>query len=96
MHKVKIEGYEGDRAQVLIDGKPIRCRKVDVHMETGYVHTADIELVGEPDMEFDGYVTYDFTVKTVESAVNVLKAALQKNDLVAFLGMNELNRVAGK
>lgn len=96
MHKVKIEGFDADRARVLIDGKPVRCRKVDVHMEVGYAHTADIELFGEPEMEFDGLVTYDFTVKTVESAVNVMKAALQKNDLIAFLGMNELNRVAGK
>lgn len=93
IHKIKIEPIDDGHAKVYIDGNPVSCTKVDVHMEVGCMHQTDIRMNGEPDLEYDSLVTYDFTPKTVECAVKVLKAALLKNDIVAFLGMNELNKV---
>lgn len=93
IHKLKIEPLDIGHAKVYVDGNPISCSKVDVHMEVGCMHTTDITMCGEPELEYDSLVTYEFTPKTVECAVKVLKAALQKKDIVAFLGMNELNRV---
>ena len=92
MHKVKIESMGVPYAKITLDGKPVRAQSIDVHLETGCVPVTDISFISDPELEIETLVTVDFTPKTVESAVKVLKAALKKNDFVAFMGLDELNR----
>ena len=93
MHKVKIESIEGGRAKVFIDDKPIRASKIDMHAEVGCYPETEIRLVGEPDMEYDSLITFDFSPQTVRKAVDVLKVALEKHDFIAELGLAQLNEV---
>lgn len=94
-HKVKIEPIDGslDRVSVCVDDLPIRCSKVDIHMEVGAIHQTDIRLLGEPELEYTSLVTFDFDPRTVRRAVDVLKIALERNDFIAELGMNDLNKI---
>lgn len=94
LHKVKIEADSGEHARVYIDGMQVRASKVDVHMEVGNVHETDIRLVGEPELEYESLVYFDFDPKTVRKAVDVLKVALERNDFIARLGLESLNKVA--
>lgn len=96
VHRVKIEGFGSERAKVVVDGMEVRASKVDVHMEAGSVNETDIRLIGEPDMEYESLVYFDFDPKTVRKAVDVLKIALERNDFIASLGLESLNKVAGK
>lgn len=93
MHKVKIEPIDAGHANVYVDGMKVRASKVDVHMEVGCVHQTDIRLIGEPDLDYESLVTFDFDPKTIVRAVNVLKVALERKDITAELGMNDLMRV---
>lgn len=93
IHKVKIEPLDADHAKVYIDGMGVRANKIDVHMEVGYMHQTEIRLLGEPDLEYDSLVTFDFEPKTVKRAVDVLKIALKRNDFIARLGLEELNNL---
>ena len=54
--------------------------------------SVDIDLISGPEIDCDGLVTFSFTPKTVKGAVDLLKAALNRNDLGAFLGVDSLNR----
>ena len=91
LHKVKIESFNsGANAHVYVDDKNIKASAVDVHMEVSCMPQTDISIVSEPELEIDSLVTYDFTPKTYKMAMEVLKAGLKKNDLVAFLSVNSL------
>lgn len=96
MHKLKIEPMDGAHAKVFIDGMKVSASKVDVHLEVGCTHQTDIRLVGEPDMEYESLVTFDFDPKTVRKAVDVLKIALERNDFIARMGLDQLNGVIEK
>lgn len=96
IHKLKIEPLDIGHARVSIDDTVVRASKVDVHMEVGSMHQAEITLIGEPDMEIDSLITFDFNPKTVKKAVDVLKVALEKNDFIARLGLEELNAIKNK
>ena len=96
IHRLKIEPLDIGHAKVSVDDTVIRARKVDVHMEVGSAHQAEITLLGEPEMEFDSLITFDFSPKTVKKAVDVLKAALERNDFIARLGLEELNAIKDK
>lgn len=96
IHKVKIDGTSCDTATVFIDDMQVRASKIDVHMEVGCMHQTDIRLVGEPDLEYDSLVTFDFDPKTVRKAVDVLKIALERNDFIARMGLDLLNKVVEK
>ena len=96
MHKLKIESLGVPYARVLVDGKPIKATKVDVHMATDCAPETEITLLCEPDMEYESLVSFDFSPRTVKGAVDVLKAALKKNDFVAFMGMNDLMKIMNK
>lgn len=91
-HRVVIRPISEGQYYVQVDDKIMMARSVDVHIDRESVPEIDIELVGEPDLEVDGLVQFDFTPKTVKNAVNLLKAALEKNDLIAYLGVDSLNR----
>lgn len=93
IHKVKIEGTSEQSACVYIDGQRMVVKGIDVHMEVGCVHQTQINLVGEPDMEYESLVTFDFDPKTVRKAVDVLKIALERNDFIASMGLDLLNKV---
>lgn len=93
LHRLKIEPLDIGHAKVSIDDTVIRATKVDVHMEVGSAHSAEISLIGEPEMEIDSLITFDFSPKTVKKAVDVLKIALKRNDFIALLGLKELNEV---
>ena len=90
MHKVKVESIGFPYATVYLDGQKIRARKLDVHMEVNCAPETDIEFACDPELDYETLVTVDFTPCTIKSAVNVLKAALKKNDFIAFMGMNDL------
>lgn len=92
-HKITIKPLGGERYKVKVDEKDMFATSVDLHMDVSNVPEVDIGLVGEPDMEVDGLVQFDFTPRTVKSATNLLKAALIKNDITAFLAMHSLNKV---
>lgn len=92
-HKVKIESMDIGHAKVSVDGTNIKASKVDVHMETGCAHETEIRLIGEPEMEYESLVMFDFDPKTVRKAVDVLKIALERNDFIALLGLEQLNKV---
>lgn len=96
IHKVKIDAGDGEHAKVYIDGMAVRASKVDVHMEVGCIHQTDIRLVGEPELEYESLVTYDFDPKTVRKAVDVLKIALERNDFIARLGLESLIKAADR
>lgn len=96
MHKLKIEPMDEAHAKVFIDGMKVSASKVDVHLEVGCTHQTDISLVGEPDMEYESLVTFDFDPKTVRKAVDVLKIALERNDFIARMGLDQLNGVIEK
>lgn len=93
IHRLKIEPLDIGHAKVSVDDTVIRARKVDVHMEVGSAHTAEISLIGEPEMDFDSLITFDFSPKTVKKAVDVLKIALRRNDFIAQLGLEELKEI---
>lgn len=93
IHKIKIEPMDAGHAKIYIDGKPILATKIDVHMESNCLHQTDIRLFGEPEMEYESLVTFDFDPKTVKKAVDILKIALKRNDFIARLGLKELNEV---
>lgn len=93
IHRLKIETLDIGHAKVSIDDTVIRATKVDVHMEVGSAHSAEISLIGEPEMDFDSLITFDFSPKTVKKAVDVLKVALKRNDFIARLGLEELNAI---
>lgn len=93
MHKVKVESLGVPYAKVTVDGTPIKATKLDVHMEVDCVPETEITLRCEPDLEFESLITYDFTPRTIKSAVDVLKAALKKNDFVAFMGVSDLMKM---
>jgi len=92
-HKVKIESLDCGHATVFVDDKRIKASKIDVHMEVGCAHETEIKLIGEPDMEYDSLVTFNFSPQTVRKAVDVLKIALEKHDFIAELGLAQLNEV---
>ena len=96
MHKVKVESLGVPYAKVTVDGTPIKATKLDVHMEVDCVPETEITLRCEPDLEFESLITYDFTPRTIKSAVDVLKAALKKNDFVAFMGVSDLMKMIQK
>lgn len=93
IHNVKIEPIDEGHAKVYVDGMHVYASKVDVHMEVGCMHQTDIRLTGEPDLEYDSLVTFDFDPKTVRKAVDVLKVALERNDFIAKLGLDQLNKI---
>lgn len=92
-HRLKIEPMDIGHARVSIDDTVVRASKVDVHMEVGSKHQAKITLVGEPEIEIDSLITFDFSPKTVKRAVDVLKVALKRKDVIARLGLEELNNL---
>ena len=92
IHHVKIEPIDVGHYKVSVDNKPMRARKVDVSIDVESIPSVDIDLVSEPEMEVDGLVTFGYTPKTIKGAVDLLKAALNRNDLGAFLGVDSLNR----
>ena len=92
IHHVKIEQLDIGHYKVFVDNKPMRARKVDVSIDVESIPSVDIDLVSEPEMEVDGLVTFGYTPKTIKGAVDLLKAALNRNDLSAFLGVDSLNR----
>ncbi len=96
MHIVKVESLGVPYAKVTVDGTPIKATKLDVHMEVDSVPETEITLRCEPDLEFESLITYDFTPRTIKSAVDVLKAALKKNDFVAFMGVSDLMKMIQK
>lgn len=91
LHKVKIESFNsGANAHVYVDDKNIKASALDVHMEVSCVPQTDITICSEPELEIDSLVTFDFTPKTYKMAMEVLKAGIKKNDLVAFMSVNSL------
>lgn len=92
IHHVKIEPIDVGHYKVFVDNKPVRARKVDVSIDVESIPSVDIDLVSGPEMEVDGLVTFGYTPKTIKGAVDLLKAALNRNDLSAFLGVDSLNR----
>jgi len=92
IHHVKIEPLGVGAYKVFVDNKPMRASKVDVHIDRESIPSVDIDLISEPEIECDGLVTFSFTPKTVKGAVDLLKAALNRNDIGAFLGVDSLNR----
>lgn len=93
IHRLKIEPMDIGHARVSIDDTVVRASKVDVHMEVGSMHQAEITLLGQPEMEIDSLITFDFSPKTVKRAVDVLKIALRRNDFIARVGLEELNNL---
>ena len=96
VHRVKIEPIDEGHARVFIDEMNVKASRVDVHMEVGCVNQTDVRLTCEPEMEYESLVTFDFDPKTVRRAVDVLKIALERNDFIASMGMDTLNRVMKK
>lgn len=94
-HRVVVRSDETER-KIEVDGRPINATKLEAHFEVGCYPLTDITLASEPDLEYVSLVTYDFSPKTVKCAVEVLKAALQKNDFIAFMGMSDLNKIMGE
>jgi hypothetical protein len=93
VHRLKIESMDIGHARVSIDDTVVRASKVDVHMEVDSMHQAEITLLGEPEMDIDSLITFDFSPKTVRRAVDVLKVALKRKDVIARLGLEELNNL---
>ena len=96
LHKVKVESLGVPYAKVSLDGNPIKAARLDVHMEVGSVPETEISFWSDPELDLETLVTVDLTPKTVKSAVDVLKAALMRNDFVAFMGMSDLNKLMGE
>ena len=96
LHKIKIESLGAPYARVTVDGQNMKCSAVDVHMSVGNMPETILNLNSDPELDIESLVTVDFTPKTVKSAVDVLKAALLKNDFIAFMGMSDLNRMMGE
>lgn len=92
MHKVKIETFNsGANAHVTVDDIELHgVAALDTHLEVGCIPQTDIRLNSEPDALIDSLVTFEFTPKTYKMAMEVLKAGIQRNDLVAFMGVNSL------
>ena len=95
-HKVKVEPLGEGAYRVFIDGQKIRAKSIDLHMSAETIPEIDVGIVGEPELEVEGLVQFDYTPKTIKHAVNLLKAALEKNDLAAYLGVDSLNRMVDK
>ena len=92
MHNIKVKTYNnGANARIYVDGQELHgVTEIVTHMETGCIPQADIKMNSEPEIEMDGLVTFEFTPKTYKKAMEVLKAGIQRNDLVAFMSVNSL------
>lgn len=96
VHKIRFDGRGTPKKIVQIDEKEVWASKMDVHIDENCIPETEVTMNGELEMEYDSLVTFDFSPKTVKCAVNVLKAALLKNDFVAFMGMNDLMKIMEK
>ena len=92
-HKITIKPFGDGAYTVDVDEKRLRARSVNVHMDRESIPEVDIGLIGEPDMELEGMVQFDYTPKTIVHAADVIRAGLKKNDITAFLAMSTLNKV---
>lgn len=93
LHKVKVESLGVPYARVFLDDKKVRASKLDVHMEVGSAPETVMTFLSDPELDYETFLTVDFTPKTVKGAVDVLKAALIKKDFTAFMGMSDLNKI---
>lgn len=91
-HKITIKPIGEGAYKVLVDEQRVKARSINLHMDMESTPEIDIGLVGEPEMDVEGLVQFDYTPKTVMSAAKLIKAALIKNDITAFLAMNSLNK----
>ena len=91
-HKVVIRPLGEGQYYVQVDEKTMMARSVDVHIDRESVPEIDLELIGEPELDIDGLVQFNYTPKTIVHAANLIKAGLLKNDITAFLAMNTLNK----
>lgn len=96
IHKIEVKPKGEGRYDVKVDEQNMKASSVNLHMDVESVPQVDIGLVGEPDFEVEGLVQFDYTPRTVAGASKLLKAALLKNDLTAFLAMHSLNKVMGE
>lgn len=79
-HKVQIKQKSFGRADALIDGRKIKgVMAIDYHIEANEIPRIDLSLYGAPDFDADSFVGFDFTSKTVDEAVNVLRCALRSD-----------------
>ena len=96
IHKVEVKQTQDGKYSVKVDEKAVSARSVDIHMDVESMPGIDIGLVGEPDLEVEGLVTFEYTPKTIHGAVKLLKAALLKDNFEAFMGLDSLNRAVAK
>lgn len=68
-------------ASVKLNGKSIRARSVDYHIEVGYVPTTTIEMVADSNTLdiLGGDVIIDISPTNLQEAVIILKNELQKH-----------------
>lgn len=92
-HKVLIRPMDEGWYYIQVDDKMMMARSVDIHMDRESIPEVDLELIGEPDLEVEGLVEFDYTPKTIVHAANLIKAGLMKNNITAYLAMNTLNKV---
>ena len=80
-HKLKVDGMDLAHANITLDDKPIRARKLKIDMAVDSIHSATIEMetLTVPDVDIDSFITFGFTPETVEQALGVLRSVF-KND----------------
>ena len=92
-HKITIRPIGEGQYYVQVDDKEMLSRSINLHMDRDSVPEVDIELIGEPNVDVEGLVQFDYTPKTIVHAADVIRAGLKRNDITAFLAMNTLNKV---
>lgn len=76
MHAVKVFNNNGEikPTHVAIDGKPLRCRSIDYHVDIDTVPTFTFEVMALSDIEVNhSDVRFRFAPHTVTDAVKILR-----------------------
>lgn len=83
MQRVKVTNQNNDccLTECYIDGKKMEfVRSVDFHVAFDEVPSFTFGVFGLPDIDMLGRVSFDFTTKTVEEAIKVIRNELLKHD----------------
>ena len=83
MHKFELKGLGNNtcRAEVLVDGIPVKATEVNLNMVAG-VGPAIVEITSHvlPDIELMADVKFDIVPRSIENAVELIRCSLMTNE----------------
>ena len=86
--KIRPLGEDIPYHEVTVDGIPVRAKAVDVSFRVDELPETHIELMAQPDLEFNGDVHFRYDPETIEECIKMLGLELQLDESLyeAFTG----------